>query len=94
VINSEYSSCTSNDLPIYECDDAIYTRRPLEEIVANMEKNKFVFDPENGGGRRRRVKNVSRIEMIKDNKKQKPISYEPEPALLTRPFNIHPDLYK
>jgi len=29
-----------------------------------MGPNKFVFDPENGGGRRRRIKKVSRIEML------------------------------
>jgi hypothetical protein len=59
-----------------------------------MEKNKFVFDPENGGGRRRRVKNVSRIEMIKDSKKQIPVTHEPLLDLNSRPFNIHSDLYK
>jgi hypothetical protein len=27
-------------------------------------KNEFVFDPENGGGRRRRIKKLSRIELL------------------------------
>ena len=35
-----------------------------------MGKNKFVYDPENGGGRRRRIKKVSRIEMIQAEEKR------------------------
>lgn len=30
-------------------------------------RNEFVFDPENGGGRRRRTKKVSRLELLKLN---------------------------
>jgi hypothetical protein len=33
-------------------------------MISKIEKNKFVFDPENGGGRRRRIKKVSRIDMM------------------------------
>jgi len=33
-------------------------------MVSKIKKNEFVFDPENGGGRRRRIKKVSRMEMI------------------------------
>jgi hypothetical protein len=42
-------------------------RRPFNEISFNQlrNKNEFVFDPENGGGRRRRTKKVSRIELLK-----------------------------
>lgn len=36
-------------------------RRPLEKILEERGKNKFIFDPENGGGRRRRIKQVSRL---------------------------------
>lgn len=39
-------------------------------MVGKIEKNKFVFDPENGGGRRRRIKKVSRIEMLLGASKQ------------------------
>jgi hypothetical protein len=28
-------------------------------------KSKFEYDPENGGGRARRIKNVSRLELLK-----------------------------
>jgi len=33
-------------------------------LISEKGKNEFVFDPENGGGRRRRVKKISRIEML------------------------------
>lgn len=39
-------------------------RRPLDEIIASRGKGEFHFDPENGGGRRRRIKTVSRFEVI------------------------------
>jgi len=37
---------------------------PVEKLVKKLGKNEFVFDPENGGGRRRRIKKVSRIELL------------------------------
>jgi hypothetical protein len=40
-------------------------------------KNDFKFDPENGGGRRRRVKNVSRIDMLL-NEEMEDCENEPE----------------
>lgn len=39
-------------------------RRPLEQLLLKRGKNEFIFDPENGGGRRRRIKKLSRIEML------------------------------
>jgi hypothetical protein len=57
-------------------------RRPLDEIVASKGQGEFLFDPENGGGRRRRIKTVSRFEMISakhveeeedDNPKDEPV---------------------
>ncbi len=35
-----------------------------------MGKNEFKYDPENGGGRRRRNKKVSRIELLNLNENQ------------------------
>lgn len=39
-------------------------RGPLEQAIANKGKGEFKFDPENGGGRRKRIKKISRIEML------------------------------
>lgn len=39
-------------------------RRPLEQLLMKRGKNEFIFDPENGGGRRRRIKKLSRLEML------------------------------
>lgn len=39
-------------------------KRPLEQLLLKRGKNEFVFDPENGGGRRRRIKKISRLDMI------------------------------
>ena len=36
-------------------------RKPLEQLLLKKGKNEFIFDPENGGGRRRRIKKVSRL---------------------------------
>jgi hypothetical protein len=33
-------------------------------LISQAGKNEFIFDPENGGGRRRRMKKISRIEMM------------------------------
>ncbi len=43
---------------------------PAEEIVLKMKKNKFVYDPENGGGRRRRIKKVSRFQMVEQDSEE------------------------
>jgi hypothetical protein len=47
-----------------ENTDYLNIEKPIDAIVERMGKNKFVFDPENGGGRRRRIKKVSRIQML------------------------------
>jgi hypothetical protein len=39
-------------------------QRPLEQVLRMYGRNEFIFDPENGGGRRRRNKRVSRIEVL------------------------------
>ena len=39
-------------------------QRPLEQLLRMRGRNEFVFDPENGGGRRRRNKKVSRVELL------------------------------
>lgn len=39
-----------------------------DEFVAPKNNNKFVLDPENGGGRRHKVRNVSRIDHLKKGK--------------------------
>lgn len=39
-------------------------KRPLEQLLQKRGKNEFKFDPENGGGRRRRIKKLSRLEML------------------------------
>ena len=39
-------------------------RKPLEQLLLKKGKNEFIFDPENGGGRRRRIKKVSRLELL------------------------------
>ena len=39
-------------------------QRPLEMLLRMRGRNEFVFDPENGGGRRRRNKKMSRIELL------------------------------
>lgn len=42
----------------------------IREYLKKQAREEFKFDPENGGGRRRRVKKVSRIEMIMAEKNQ------------------------
>lgn len=39
-------------------------QRPLEQLLKMRKKNEFVYDPENGGGRRRRNNKVSRVELL------------------------------
>jgi hypothetical protein len=59
---------SQDDLEIEDVDEfSKEERRPFNEISFNQlrNKNEFVFDPENGGGRRRRTKKVSRIELLK-----------------------------
>lgn len=36
-----------------------------DDFIKPNNTNKFVYDPENGGGRRRRIHNVSRIEHLR-----------------------------
>jgi hypothetical protein len=36
----------------------------LDSLISKIGKNKFIFDPENGGGRRRKIKKVSRLELL------------------------------
>jgi len=50
----------NNDVDEFESNE----RRPLEKLLLKRGKNEFVFDPENGGGRRRRIKKLSRLELI------------------------------
>ncbi len=62
-------------------------------MIAKIEKNKFVFDPENGGGRRRRIKKVSRIEMIEAEYRGQKVAEVQELAMVevdmnARPFNV------
>jgi hypothetical protein len=39
--------------------------RPLDQLLKMKgARNEFIFDPENGGGRRRRNKKVSRVELF------------------------------
>lgn len=62
----------SNDVKMHSQDDAEDTNefhqeeemKPLEQLLKEKGKNEFVFDPENGGGRRRRIKKLSRIEFL------------------------------
>ena len=49
-----------NDLEEFNEDE----KHPLEKLLMKRGKNQFVFDPENGGGRRRRIKKLSRLEML------------------------------
>lgn len=54
------SDSLNNDVDEFESNE----RRPLEKLLLKRGKNEFIFDPENGGGRRRRIKKLSRLEMI------------------------------
>ena len=47
-------------------------RKPLEQLLLKKGKNEFIFDPENGGGRRRRVKKVSRLELLGYQENEEP----------------------
>jgi hypothetical protein len=64
-IDSIISSSSISDASYSSIDDQIseFSGCSIKELV-EKKKNKFVFDPENGGGRTRRVKKVSRIEMM------------------------------
>jgi hypothetical protein len=56
----------SNDVMLDIEEEEFEIREPIEELAHKIGPNKFVYDPENGGGRRRRIKKVSRIEMIRE----------------------------
>jgi len=52
-------------------------QRPLDQLLKMKGiRNEFVFDPENGGGRRRRNKKVSRVELFN---LEKMVSTKPRP---------------
>ena len=62
VMAREEDSCPSSldDVDEFEMDES----KPLDDYMRLRNKNEFVYDPENGGGRRRRTKKVSRIEIL------------------------------
>jgi hypothetical protein len=57
-----YQKCNATD---EQEDNCFLIRKPVEQIIASKGKGEFRFDPENGGGRRRRIKAVSRFEIIR-----------------------------
>lgn len=57
---SQVESENLNDLDEFDEDE----KHPLEKLLMKRGKNQFVFDPENGGGRRRRIKKLSRLELL------------------------------
>jgi hypothetical protein len=57
---SQIEEIDSDDLQEF----AEHEERPLEQLLKLKGRNEFVFDPENGGGRRRRNKRVSRLELL------------------------------
>lgn len=66
------SNGETSDSNVDECQDDVdefqnderQNQLPLDQILRMRGRNEFVFDPENGGGRRRRNKKVSRIELL------------------------------
>ena len=82
-------------------------RKPLEKLLLKKGKNEFIFDPENGGGRRRRVKKVSRLELLgynqdceQENQNLTLNHYNSEPAhnhfctTSQRPLGVSESLYQ
>jgi len=57
-------SNNSNKRETKNDNDDFFSKKPLEELIQEKGKGEFKFDPENGGGRRRRIKKLSRIQML------------------------------
>lgn len=72
--------------------------------MASKGKREFVFDPENGGGRRRRIKQVSRLEMLAleqkskhDHRRELEKDFEEELRIdcdSRRPLGVREELYQ
>jgi hypothetical protein len=48
----------------FKQDEPHSSQLPIDQMLRIRGRNEFIYDPENGGGRRRRNKKVSRIELL------------------------------